>query len=276
VEEESLGTVSEEQEEQPTADRTEEYLAFLTESDGADERPASEFLAKDVALANLHRRKRESVWGRVPEQIFKSYILPYRIATESPSEWRERFHNRFWNEVNAMTLPDAVKHLNREAFSYLNVTYKKDYPGHKPDQNPFESEHVHFASCTGLSIILASACRSVGIPARMAMTPAWVQGSDPSDGKDGLSDVDQNHSWVEVYLGDDWHYIGASEDSDFDRTWFSGQAAKARPATKADTKHSIYAVTFEKSYPRIPAPWTSEEDKNKGVNVIDITSRYAK
>ena len=45
------------------------------------------------------------------------------------------------------------------------------------------------SSCTGLAILLIAALRSVGIPSRMAGTPAW--NDNPDNG---------NHSWLEVYL----------------------------------------------------------------------------
>ena len=33
------------------------------------------------------------------------------------------------------------------------------------------------ATCTGLSILLVDACRSVGVPARIAGTPLWSNNS---------------------------------------------------------------------------------------------------
>ena len=49
------------------------------------------------------------------------------------------------------------------------------------------------ASCTGLSILLVDALRSVGIPARFAGTASW-------------HDDRGNHSWTEVRLDDGWHF----------------------------------------------------------------------
>ena len=50
---------------------------------------------------------------------------------------------------------------------------------------PVQTWAAGHASCTGLSIFLISALRSVGIPVRLAGTPAWVL-------------TDGNHDWVEV------------------------------------------------------------------------------
>jgi hypothetical protein len=56
------------------------------------------------------------------------------------------------------------------------------------------------ASCTGVSILYVDALRTVGIPARMAGTPAW-------QGNVSLG----NHNWVEVWLGakEGWRFIEA-------------------------------------------------------------------
>ena len=62
-----------------------------------------------------------------------------------------------------------------------------------------------YASCTGVSIVLIDALRSVGIPARLAGTPAWH--GDAANG---------NHNWVEIWIGqsdegeDIWQFIEAS------------------------------------------------------------------
>ena len=58
-----------------------------------------------------------------------------------------------------------------------------------------------YASCTGVSIFFIDALRSVGIPARIAGTPAW--NSVYTNG---------NHNWLEVWTGetDGWQFIEAA------------------------------------------------------------------
>jgi hypothetical protein len=78
------------------------------------------------------------------------------------------------------------------------------------------------ASCTGLSILLIDACRSVGIPARLVGTPMWA-------------DNRGNHTWVEIWDGG-WHFIGAAEPDPkgLDHAWFehdASQALKDSPTT---------------------------------------------
>ena len=67
-------------------------------------------------------------------------------------------------------------------FGQLSVKYSTARK--RANQSPKESIEQGLASCTGLSILLADACRSVGVPARLAGIPSWKN-------KNG------NHTWVE-------------------------------------------------------------------------------
>jgi hypothetical protein len=56
-----------------------------------------------------------------------------------------------------------------------------------------------YASCTGVSIFYVDALRSVGIPSRIAGTPAW--NGVYSNG---------NHNWVEIWTAENgWQFIEA-------------------------------------------------------------------
>src|SRR2546430_17325083 len=120
--------------------------------------------------------------------------------------------------------------LNRAVFPRHKVGYST--ARNKPHQSPRESIASGKASCTGLSILLSDACRSVGVPARLVGTPLWAN-------KPG------NHTWVEIWDGD-WHFTGACEadPKGLDRGWFTGNASQAK---KDDPRHAIYAASFKKS-----------------------------
>ena len=64
------------------------------------------------------------------------------------------------------------------------------------------------------SIMLVEACRSVGVPARLAGIASWP-------GRGG------NHTWVEFW-DNGWHFVGAAEPDDqgLDHAWFVGDAAR--------------------------------------------------
>ena len=114
------------------------------------------------------------------------------------------------------------------------------------------------ASCTGLSILLIDACRSVGVPARFAGTPLWSDGSG-------------NHSWVEIYDSGVWRFTGAAEPvgTALDKAWFT---ARASAAQEGHPSHAILAVTWRKVPLSFPLPWAPED---QSVRAVDVTSRYA-
>lgn len=136
------------------------------------------------------------------------------------------------------------------------------------------------SSCTGLAILLIAALRSVGIPARMAGTPAW--NNDPEKG---------NHSWVEVYIpGEEqnngvvngkWIFleptpgiVEGNEDSgnadDLDRDpcdrWFCN-------AEHFDGNTRVFVTRYTKRDAHFPMAW-SDAEKDKGVPGEDQTEYY--
>jgi len=124
----------------------------------------------------------------------------------------------------------------------------------RPDQSPSETIDSGLASCSGLSVMLIDACRSVGVPARFVGTPMW-------------SNKSGNHSWVEVWNGG-WHFTGACEPAgdDLDRGWFLERAAQADRNSKL---HAIYAVSYRPTEQRFPVGWAPEKDWVWAVNVTD-------
>ena len=117
------------------------------------------------------------------------------------------------------------------------------------------------ASCSGLTVILVDACRSVGVPARFVGTPLWTNKSG-------------NHSWAEVW-DQGWHFTGACEPAgdDLDRAWFVGRAATA---DRNHLLHSIYAVSYKKTPQFFPMVWSQEDRSISAVNVSDYYTRLGK
>ena len=126
--------------------------------------------------------------------------------------------------------------LNEKLFKLVNVKYSTGR--RKADQSPSESMETGLASCTGLSILLIDACRSVGVPARLVGTPMWMN-------------MRGNHTWLEVW-DDGWHFTGAAEPDPkgLDHTWFQHDASEAQ---KDSAQHAIYASSFKKTDLAFPA-----------------------
>ena len=216
----------------------------------------ADFLLENVSLA--YSAWNDSPWkSSVPEDIFLNNILPYASINENRDNWRKDFRDRFLPMVkDAKSSGEAAVILNQKIFPLLSVKYSTKR--RRADQGPYESIETGLASCTGLSILLIDACRSVGVPARFVGTPLW-------------SDRSGNHSWVEVW-DDGWHFTGAAEPAgdDLDKAWFVGRCATAQ---RDHRLHAIYAVSFKRTPLKFPLVWNRQLDYVRAVNVTD---RYTK
>lgn len=216
-------------------------------------------LGKNFLLENIRfarRARQETSWGKalLPE-IYLNYVLPYVNVNEQRDNWRGDFYSLFMPIAKEFdSASDAALKLNSAVFDTLNVHYHAT-KRQKPDQSPYESIEIGYASCTGLSILLADACRAVGIPARLVGVPRWT-------GKRG------NHTWVEIWDGE-WKFLGASENTPFNKTWFVANAAKA-DASKMMNR--IYAASFKRTGKYFPMIW---ERSARYVHAIDVTKSYA-
>jgi hypothetical protein len=210
----------------------------------------AEFLVTNVRMA--YQTMREVPWAKdIPQGIFLNEILPYASFNEQRDNWRKDFHDRFIQIAQeSKSIEQAVQELNQHVFTVLQVTYHATKRP-KPEQSPYESMRAHYASCTGLSILLTDALRSVGIPARIAGIPMWA-------------DQSGNHTWVEIWDGE-WHHLGAYEPTKWDEAWFRDKAAQT------DSKHPIYATSFKKTSLSFPMRWAPYL---KFVPAVDVTTDY--
>ena len=229
------------------------WMEFLVAHMPAADREAldADFLLEHVAYAAKVRCE-TPVGMEVPEAVFREWVLPYAHLDERRDRWRPLLHERFAETARrAASIEDAARTLNRIVFEELGVTYHGTRRPHD-NQSPFEAIEWRFASCTGLSILLASACRAVGLPARVVGTPLWADGSG-------------NHSWVEVWDHGAWHFLGASEPGPYDRTWFNDLARRAGPG------HGVFAARWSPGATHFPLFWNPG---HHGVPADDVTVRY--
>jgi len=153
------------------------------------------------------RAKKKFPWAKsVSKQDFFRYVLPYVETNEPRTNWRELFEQKVASRVpvGTMRVIEILAWLNggdpgflwRDAFAPLTF---------QPDRTPEVFDPLSLiafrgASCTGVSIFFLSALRSLGIPARVAGTPAW-------NGKD--EGTSNNHSWLEILIDGEWHFTEA-------------------------------------------------------------------
>lgn len=215
---------------------------------------SADFLITNVRLA--YKAREEVPWGRdIPKDVFFNYVLPYVNINERRDSWREDFTGRFLGLSKEQgSITQAAVYLNTQAFKDFGVEYHAT-KRHKPDQSPYESIAIGYASCTGLSIIAADVFRSVSIPARLVGIPLWT-------------DKSGNHTWVEVWDHGNWYYLGSAEVGGFTEAWFNEKAAYvdlSRPV------HRVYAVSFQRTEILFPTIWDMQVTD---VYATDVTGRY--
>ncbi|MDX2035323.1 MAG: transglutaminase domain-containing protein [Isosphaeraceae bacterium] len=193
-------------------------------------------------------------WGMsVPEEIFLDAVLPHVSVTEPRRSSREAFMKQYLDLVKDAEGPGvAAARINQRLFQDHHVVYNTRRL--RTDQCSKESIAQGMATCTGLSIMLVEACRSVGIPARLAGIPSWP-------GRGG------NHTWVEIWDSGRWHFVGAAEPDEkgLDHAWF---AAEVRGAVRDVPRNAVWAATYRRTGLRFPMVWSPRGDV-PGENVTD-------
>jgi predicted esterase len=233
-----------------------EGLQFLLENMPEPDlkRLSGQYLLENVALA--YDAWNKAAWhDRVPKEIFLNEILPYASINEARDDWRQVLREKCAPLVEGCKTPGEAAHrLNQKLFKLVQVKYSTERK--KADQSPLESMKSGLASCTGLSVLLIDACRSVGVPARLVGTPLWFNNRG-------------NHTWVEVW-DETWHFAGAAEPDSkgLDRGWFVHDASQA---LKDVPEHAIYATSFKKTGLAFPMVWAPSV---RYVSAANVTERY--
>lgn len=179
-----------------------EFLyAYMPYSDLADY--SLEFFLSQTKYA--FRAREEMSWGKdIPEDVFRHFVLVYRVNNENLDTARMVFYNALKDRVAGMSIAEAALEVNHWCHEQMN------YKGSDGRTSaPLASLKTSYGRCGEESTFAVTALRSVGIPARQCYTPRWAH-------------TDDNHAWVEVWTGDGWHYLGACEpDVELDMGWFS-------------------------------------------------------
>ena len=211
------------------------------------------FLLENVAYA--YKARAEFPWAKeVPDSVFLNDVVAYANLNENRESWRKDFYERFKKYVApCKTMREAIDSVNKNVRDELLVDYNTKRE--KPDQAPYESMRQHMASCSGLSILLTDAFRAVGIPSRVAGTPAW-------------HDDRGNHNWNEVWIDGQWRFTEYYPSDDLDQSWFLTDAGKA---IKEDVRKAIYAASFKPTGSYFPLVW---DEDIRYVHAENVTDRY--
>ncbi|HPG73670.1 MAG TPA: transglutaminase-like domain-containing protein, partial [Bacteroidales bacterium] len=150
-------------------------------------------------------------WGKqIPDDIFRHFVLPYRVNNEYPDSARQVFFNELKPRVAPLSMYDAALEVNHWCHEKLN------YRGtDERTISPLDAMRSTFGRCGEESTFAVTALRSVGIPARQVYTPRWAH-------------CDDNHAWVEVWVDGKWYFMGACEpEAKLNKGWFEAPVLRA-------------------------------------------------
>ncbi len=150
-------------------------------------------------------------WGnKVPDELFRHFVLVYRVNNENLDEARDVFFDELKDRVKGLSMEEAVLEVNH--WCHEKITYRAT---DRRTSSPLQLMKTSWGRCGEQSTFTTMALRAVGIPARQCYTPRWVHSDD-------------NHAWVEAWVDGKWRYIGASEpEPELDVAWFTGPAMRA-------------------------------------------------
>lgn len=187
------------------------YLKFLYDymplNDIADYE--TDFFLEQVRTAI--KAKKTFSWGKkVPEDIFKHYVLVYRVNNENLDTARTYMFNELKDRIKGMSMYEAALEVNH--WCHEKVNYKA---ADGRTSSPLATMKTSWGRCGEESTFTVTALRSVGIPARQCYTPRWAH-------------TDDNHAWVEVWIDGTWYYLGACEpEPELNVAWFDAPAKRA-------------------------------------------------
>ena len=150
-------------------------------------------------------------WGKkVPELLFKHFVLPLRVNNEALDMSRPVFFKELKERVKGLSMEEAILEVNH--WCHEHVTYQ---PSDARTLSPLACMRTAIGRCGEESTFTVAALRSIGIPARQVYTPRWAH-------------TDDNHAWVEAWADGKWHFMGACEpESVLDLGWFNAPASRA-------------------------------------------------
>lgn len=222
-----------------------------------EEKEALEFLYAYMPLSDLadydgqyflnqvrgaFKTREQFDWGpKIPDELFRHFVLVYRVNTENLDEARDVFFDELKDRVKEMSMEEAVLEVNH--WCHEKITYRAT---DRRTSGPLDLMKTSWGRCGEQSTFTVMALRSVGIPARQCYTPRWVHS-------------DNNHAWVEAWVDGQWRYIGASEpEPELDVAWFTGPAKRAM---------MVHTNVFGKY--NGPEDKTSEKELYSIINVLD-------
>ncbi len=140
----------------------------------------------------------------VPAEIAAVSVTPDTVVDEIPCNWRPALTPLVAPLVkDCATAREAVLAIAAGIGKVTGAYYSRERSKH--NMNVLETLQEKKISCTGQSILLVCALRSVGIPARAVGVHTW-------------NHIEGNHTWAEAWFDGAWHMIEMGE-REFNTPW---------------------------------------------------------
>eukprot|EP00586_Coscinodiscus_wailesii_P000602 CAMPEP_0172482798 /NCGR_PEP_ID=MMETSP1066-20121228/9412_1 /TAXON_ID=671091 /ORGANISM="Coscinodiscus wailesii, Strain CCMP2513" /LENGTH=269 /DNA_ID=CAMNT_0013246213 /DNA_START=97 /DNA_END=906 /DNA_ORIENTATION=- len=179
--------------------------------------------------------------NEIPKDVYLEYVLPFASVDEARNNWRQLMTETLAPIIAPLlsekdvTIREVVHVVNKNVWDVFGgITFKlKQTP---LIYDPMSTIAFKYASCTGVSLFFVAALRSVGIPARLAGTPAWNNQIENG-----------NHSWVEVWCNGGWMFMeGAPAAGHVPGVFFDQCNFWFCNPTKFDGKTKVFAARYSK------------------------------
>ncbi len=188
----------------------------------------------------------------LPPEVVQSALIPDKVFCESPCDWRKTVGGLFRPLVrDCADAREAVLKIAANMTAVTGVYYSMER--RKPNMNALEALAEKKVSCTGQSILLVCALRSVGIPARVAWVMTW-------------NHVPGNHTWAEAWVDGQWRMIEFNE-KDFNTPWVMESIGMLNPELP---EQRVYAAGVNAEFAVRPLHLSADSP----IPVEDVTDRY--
>jgi len=211
-------------------------------------------LASTIESA-LATRRAHPHWP-IPAHVFFDAVLPYATLSEPREyewDWRAKLAPFMQGLIDQYAparanLSQVIELLNARAWTFTTPAIKFQ----ASDANRVNAYSVRqvvehkVSSCTGESIFLVAALRSVGVPARVAGVPHWQKGSTLCPDGDASAQCG-NHNWVEAWTGREWAFVDQNSGvPGLDRAFFFPAQTDQ---LQGDVQHAVYASSWSTAAP---------------------------
>lgn len=236
------------------------YDAFTTQARFAKEKllvcKDVEVLTADYLIANIDMAFQTwgEPWNRhLTFEEFCEFLLPYRVSTEMPEDWREIYRNHFAPLLtdSARTAVEACAVINNDLIGrpiHIATTSVMSVP-----LRPTTLLNMKFGLCNDYASLAVYAMRSVGIPVTREIIPHWGRGNG-------------GHVFNAVYDNDGTthDFSGAEQNPDDHLIRFRHEMPKVYRETFGRQKQSLALLHGDEDIPSF----------FKDSHLLDVTGEY--